>query len=473
METLRRLFVSSPISTTAPADDRTDREQPAVMTPPRVSNILGLPNEIIHQILRHLDLLSLVRLRATCQTLLTHAENDLLWSYLVNENLPVPQASPAPFKSWKELCSSYHPYWFLPRHKIWFADKATAGVGLPGQLIIARYDPRFGTIEAYRLVGEFKHGQHTAHPWEWNPEVLIHNFDPRVSLFLDNPVIRLDRESFSQGPRLQQEISMERRGEQRVYGIRSGLFLTISIPPESQGPSMSLWPPQIIPATNRVRNDSPSMFRGDGHKPQRFDQICETAFRMRKWAVAGRATVRMGEDVLTFSTLPPECYTPTKDKPYQGIWVGDYAGHGCEFLLVLQTATTGGHSVLDENGQLIQTEAVSDDMTIEDEDPPGCSGRLEAIKLTGDPNVPRGEYTWISDDIGRRGLIRIADESIFKGSRVVKSWGHIAANGFRDGKVPKCTERVVSLTLTDRYMESQLILMSHDRLAQYWLVNAT
>ncbi|MCJ1245173.1 hypothetical protein MMC30_002374 [Trapelia coarctata] len=457
METLRRLFVSSSISPTSPADDRTDGEKPASMTPPRMSTILELPNEIIHQILWHLEPLTLLKLRATCRSLQTHAENDLLWSKLVHDNLPVRQASPSPHKSWRELYKSYHPYWFLPRHKLWFADKATAGIGLAGQLIIARYDHRFGTIEAYRLVADFEHGQHTAHPWEWDSDVLIHNFTPRVRLFLDNPVIRLDRDSFSPGPRLLQEISMQSRGHQRAYGIRSGLFLTTSIPPESRDPTMSLWPPKIIPATNRVRNDSPSMFKGDGHKPQRLDQVCETAFRMRKWTeyrgLAIREPIRMGEDVLTFSTLPPECYTPTKDKPYQGIWVGDYAGHGCEFLLLLQTAATGGRSVLAENGQLIQTEVPLDETTVEDEDPPGCSGRLEAIKLTGDPNVPRGEYTWISDDIGKRGLIRIADEQIFKGSRIVRSWGHIAANGFRD----------------DRYMESQLILISHDRLAQYWL----
>lgn len=41
---------------------------------------------------------------------------------------------------------------------------------------------------------------------------------------------------------------------------------------------------------------------------------------------------------------------------------------------------------------------------------------------------------------------------MFKGARIVKSVGHIAARGFRE----------------DTYMTSQLILVSHDRLAQYW-----
>ena len=68
------------------------------------------------------------------------------------------------------------------------------------------------------------------------------------------------------------------------------------------------------------------------------------------------------------------------------------------------------------------------------EDDPACRGRIEAVKLTGDPNIPRGEYTFIAPDIGPGGLIRVADEELFKGARIVKSVGHIAARGFRDGE---------------------------------------
>jgi hypothetical protein len=60
-------------------------------------------------------------------------------------------------------------------------------------------------------------------------------------------------------------------------------------------------------------------------------------------------------------------------------------------------------------------------------------GRIEAVKLTGDPNIPRGEYTFIAPDIGPNGLIRVAKEDMFKGARIVRSVGHIAATGFRDG----------------------------------------
>lgn len=79
-------------------------------------------------------------------------------------------------------------------------------------------------------------------------------------------------------------------------------------------------------------------------------------------------------------------------------------------------------------------------------------GPLTGIKLTGDPNIPRGEYTFIAPDIGEEGLLRVAQEEIFRGARVVRSLGHIAARGFRE----------------DDFIPSQLILISHDRLAQYW-----
>lgn len=64
----------------------------------------------------------------------------------------------------------------------------------------------------------------------------------------------------------------------------------------------------------------------------------------------------------------------------------------------------------------------------------GPTGRLEAIKLTGDTNIPLGKYSFIAPDIGNEGLIRVADEHPFQGSRVVRSAGHIAERGFSDGE---------------------------------------
>lgn len=238
--------------------------------------------------------------------------------------------------------------------------------------------------------------------------------------------------------------------------------------------------------------------------------------------------MRVGEEVTTWATLPREAYTPTESKPWRGIFVGDYAGHGCEFLAVLQpdeplplpehaertlaedrsrsvssdgswdstqpepsegspetptseepsvgssdkekaesssdtlgdnaarsqpattkTSTQTAETEDEEKQKEAEEEGEKDDDDEDDEDEEEdndqhededddaersiYSGRLEAIKLTGDPNIPRGEYTFIAPEIGDEGLVRIAHEDIFKGARIVRSVGHIAARGFRDG----------------------------------------
>ena len=327
---------------------------------------------------------------------------------------------------------------------------------------MARYDHWRGCIEAYRLVAEQDQGNHTFVFWEWNRNVVIHVFNPEVQLWLDDPIVQLDLGIHESGSRLRKEIPMRREVNGRLNAIHSRIFLSRAIPAPLQNPSMALWPPKILPVAQRVRNDSPTAFRDDAHKPSRLDEVSDTTFRIRKWmefrGMAGPLGVRMGEDVMTFGTLPAECYTPTEEKPYQGIWVGDYAGHGCEFLLIIQrdviestgppgpiriseaaepAPPNGGASAGEAEhtgaGDAGQAEHTGENNDAEAVDPVGCQGRLEAIKLTGDPNVPRGEYTWIAEDIGRRGLIRIAEEERFEGARIVKSWGHIAARGFRDG----------------------------------------
>ncbi|KAL6250445.1 hypothetical protein RBB50_002747 [Rhinocladiella similis] len=225
----------------------------------------------------------------------------------------------------------------------------------------------------------------------------------------------------------------------------------------------------------RVRAASVDNFRGSGHKPQTSDEISQTTFRLRHWSQfsigMSQYGVRVGEQVSTWTTLDPTLYTPTPEKPYQGIFVGDYAGHGCEFLLVMQTEKApdppeSSTTVLsarmtlqdDEEGSsdedwedLGQTEATSS--RTEYKDDRIHRGAIEAVKLTGDPNIPRGEHTFIADDIGPAGLIRIANERPFSGARVVKSRGHVAARGF----------------VNDEFIPSQLIMISYNRLAQYWV----
>jgi hypothetical protein len=216
--------------------------------------------------------------------------------------------------------------------------------------------------------------------------------------------------------------------------------------------------------------------------------------------------MRVGEDVNTYATLPAECYTPTKNKPWRGIWVGDYSGHGCEFLVVLQPDEpidlpidvqniieqlprrnsfdsdsqsdgswhTAPSSLVEEQNVDLATAAGSTEWVdlLQEEQDHTCgnstasatptmeqgeasshthshhaaqtttpfhdgdkySGQLLAVKLTGDINVPRGEYTFVAPDIGPLSTVRIADEEMFRGARIVRSYGHIASTGFIEGE---------------------------------------
>lgn len=392
---------------------------------------------------------------------------------------------------------------------------------MSGSIVIALYDPRRGCIEGYRLVAE--HGNHTFESWSWNSEVIIHTFNPRVKLWLDDPVVKLDL-----GRPKMNDFRKERMMQTGPSGLGSAVSLCQAIPEALQHRSMALWPPLILPARHRVRSESSSMFRDIGHKPRKFEEASDQTFRLRRWADFGRAGTHFGgafgENVMTFSTLPEESYESTKDKPWQGIWVGDYSGHGCEFLVVLQkdvdpsvrpisptTWTMGSPGVSDASSDDDDDDDDNDDDDDDDNeddefdtdfaqsqgigegssspaqandhrfssvpsadradstDDPSCKGRLEAIKLTGDPNVPRGEYTWIAEDIGPEGLVRVADEKMFEGSRVVRSVGHCAAHGFRNSMAANLRLwELFADALIDRYVASQLIMVSHDTLAQYW-----
>jgi hypothetical protein len=134
--------------------------------------------------------------------------------------------------------------------------------------------------------------------------------------------------------------------------------------------------------------------------------------------------------MLTLATIPTEAYTPTPEKPWKGIWVGDYAGHGYEFLAFLQPDEPIDLPPLAAQ-RLEFMDADQRSISVEDDDSLSYhKNQLVGVKLTGDVNVPRGEYSFIMPDITDRGTIRYADETMFKGARVVGGVGHIAGRGF-------------------------------------------
>ncbi|KAK1245895.1 hypothetical protein MKX07_004964 [Trichoderma sp. CBMAI-0711] len=461
--------------------------------------LLATPAELIDTILSHLSPCDLAAVSATCRALRQHALSDLLWQPLVQQNVPALQVtSPGPCASFRELYAAHDRVWFLPKYKIWFCDR-----DLTGKLILVRYDPRRGCIEGYQLVAVSN--QSTFQHWSADHDVIIHSFSPVVKLHLDKPVLQFrvqDRQEdgglFKRpgANRFADEIPM--RLDDRVGGMYNNFMLTKPLSSEEADrrahlgyPYGNMWPSPVIPANHYVSGDIER--RGvaalsSRDRPQTRAEVSDQTFCIRQWmqltgtpgplrfmgerglAGALRTLVRdlvdeeaagigmggglglhIGEELITYSTLDPALYTPTPEKPWRGIWVGDYSGHGCEFLLIHQPDDP---PATDAELGVFRDENDSDEVWAQKRlDARVYRGRLEGIKLTGDPNVPRGEYTFVVNDLGPGGLVGTATDAQFSGARMVKSEGHIAATGF----------------LRDKFIESQLILISHDKLAQHWV----
>ena len=130
---------------------------------------------------------------------------------------------------------------------------------------------------------------------------------------------------------------------------------------------------------------------------------------------------------LTHLDLP---LTTGVEKPFQGLWIGDYSNHGGEILLFLQRIPS----------------------------------QLEAIKVTGDLNVPRGEYSFVIPNMDDPS--HISHEIEFRGVRAVRGWGQIAGMHFSYHQWVE----VEGLSCPRSFFLMPVFLQSHDEISVYWEV---
>ena len=378
-----------------------------------------MPYELVDHILQFLGPQDLVVVSKTCKFLAEHAKSDLHWQRHVQDNVPgVKIMSPSPCNTYRELYKAHDSRWFVTKYKIWFADYF-----LTGKVIICRYDPRRGCIEGYRLLAE--KDQTTFDPWDEDDEVLIHSFTPRSRVHIDQPVLQLDainpeaqllsKRHQGSAQKYSDEVPMHIGEDRNPHGVFSNFMLAR---PAELYPGMPFWPPDTIPASHRVRTGALEVAVGTPHKPVTRSEASDQTFRIRRWMELNHgqraAGAHLGEEIHTYSTMDPHLYTPTKDKPWRGIWVGDYSGHGCEFLLMNQS---DDEEPFDENSVVQGEDETVEEWEIRKQEERLYRGRIEAIKLTGDPNIPRGQITFVADDIGSKGFIRNITKSKFKGAR--------------------------------------------------------
>ncbi|KAK9328020.1 hypothetical protein V1520DRAFT_371587 [Lipomyces starkeyi] len=377
----------------------------------QVSQLLRLPTEMKVKIFTFLDGESLIATASTCKQLNTLIrDSEESWKSvclpILLSSLPrdIPVSS-APYKSYRDLYLSLRTFaWFTPG--IWHGNR-----DLLGSLYVSRYNHITGHLEAHEVFCVHDRSAMTPYrEWSLSPSVFVQDFQPRIERSL-TPVVKFS-------PRTEYGKNNEIPQPRSPRGMTTTFFHAAAILPERiVYPQMNLWPPQLIPADDRTRNESPTGFRG--HVLHRMD-ASTNLFRLRRWISFTNADshgVIMGERVETISRLRRDLWTPDPEFPYRGVWIGDYESHGGEFVLFHQPT----------------------------------KNRLEAIKLTGDPNVPRAEYSFVVDDLSH--TERVCVEREWPGARVVAAQGHTAALNFTN----------------NAFSPTQLILISDDLVAHYWI----
>lgn len=443
---------------------------------------LRLPDRIVTRIISYLNPESLARVAAVSHRFREFAYSEELWKTLVNSYLPNPIESCKPAPSFRRLFIAFHPYWFIPKFRFWLSDEQPHG-----QLVIAQFNTTLLCIEAWAITANRENSEDR--PWSLDPEVIIRESDIRVHIDEHHLVFRFGvKDEDWNGDEEHQGFRHARATticEESTAAARSQLELSLGHAktevPISVDPGM--WPTPDMFASTSIPRPAAGTSMPSTYRPSSNPTRCTPIFCLRDKIPYDSGQSSAGtypsstesercivDRTVTYGTMSPDIYTPNIEKPWQGIWCGDYFHHGVEFLLILQPESSDKptltesmhatqHSSLEQSG--FQSEEIAAPTNHQHKS-------LLAVKLTGDSNVPRWEYSFVVPDLLESGLIRIADEEEFRGAHVVRSAMHVATKGFgHSERSHSITSDEVLTCSTDRYLPSQLVLLPDHRLAQY------
>jgi hypothetical protein len=365
---------------------------------------LRLPDTILTCIISYLDdPQSLARAASVSRRFREIAYSDALWKTFVNSCLPTPIESCKPAPSFRRLFIAFHPYWFIPKFRFWLSDEYPRG-----QLLIARFNPSPLCIEAWAVVADRVHARYQ--PWSFDPEVMIHESDMRVRVDQQHSVFRFgvrdedwNADDDGLGSR-HVRAAMMYEGSAAAAQSRMELTLGHTSTKTPIGGDLGMWPISDMSASTSISRVSAGTSIPDSFRPSSTPADCHPTFGLHHHSI---------DKTVTYGTISPNATTPSVEKPWQGIWCGDYFHHGVEFLLVLQPDSID----TDQRKSLL------------------------AVKLTGDPNIPRWQYSFVVPDLLEPGLVRIAEEEELRGARLVRSAIHVAANGFKSSKWNPSSEK--------------------------------
>ena len=163
----------------------------------------------------------------------------------------------------------------------------------------------------------------------------------------------------------------------------------------------AIWPTRNMPCPERI---IVSKLDQQTHKKQWEDwsehlfTLSRPVFNPMSLITPSYLPIPLPTHTTLFSRLPAidTTHLPAGFEGWHGLFMGDYSAHGPELLYLDYPTPTS----------------------------------IRAVKVTGDPNVPRGEVSWKVDDLTR--VKRVCEEEEWAGARAFDGVGHISPHGFSD-----------------------------------------